>query len=104
MNTTKKIESTPPSSTSTPTRMIASFTTANIKELIAVLKTREGNEEALVSLHVELAKRKAEHSLKRYREQQSYAAYLAYAHKRAEIAHRHEICSYYDTCDCEDCM
>jgi len=84
--------------------MIASFTTANIKELIAVLKTREGNAEALLSLEIELARRKAEDSLKRYRKKESYAAYVEYAHKRAEIAHRHEICSYYDTCDCEDCV
>ena len=87
--------------------MIASFTTANIKELIAVLKTREGNEATLASLEIELSRRKAEDSLKRYRkrlDKESYAAYLAYANKRSEIAHRHEICSYDDLpCDCADC-
>jgi len=80
--------------------MIASFTNANIKELIAVLKTREGNEETLASLEIELARRAAEHSLKRYRDK----AYMAYLYSRAEAAHRHEICSEYDTCDCADCM
>lgn len=81
--------------------MIASLTTANIKELMAVLKTREGNEEALATLEIELARRKAERSLKPTAD---YAAYLSYAYSRAEAAHRHEICSYYDTCDCADCV
>ena len=67
-------------------------------------------EEILAYLEIELSRRIAEWSLKYHKERmarlkagEETMLFLSHDYRRAEAAHRHEICSYFATCDCTDC-